>query len=238
MSFLLFFSIFIKFMFFVIFLDNNKVISQDFKTLSPKILEEETELLDVKDYDNINLIITKKSYYSGINPELKFTFENEFQSNTVFATYNSDFVLGACTNNSLLAYFNVNSFEEKTIFTYELFYLLSTNCTCSISVLIPYAFIVHSQISGSIIYLTMIRIKLKNEGDIIQIDNNPEYFRTNISLIGPDDFRHISCEAILPKNVISNTGFTNLVCAFLKYNGATRKYSYVANTANFAYSSP
>ena len=225
-------------MFFVIFLDNNKVISQDFKTLSPKILEEETELLDVKDYDNINLIITKKSYYSGINPELKFTFENEFQSNTVFATYNSEFILGACTSNSLLAYFNVNSFEEKTILTYDSLNLFSINCTCSISVLLPYAFIVHSQISGSIIYLTIIRIKLKNEGDTIQLDSSFKSFKTNISLIGPDDFRHISCEAVLPKNDITNADFAGLVCAFLKYNNETGKYSYLANTIYFANSSP
>ena len=37
----------IKFFFLIILLANNKVKSQDFKTLSPKVLEEETELLDI-----------------------------------------------------------------------------------------------------------------------------------------------------------------------------------------------
>ena len=59
MSYSLSFTFIIKFFFLIIFLGNNKVISQDFKTLPPKILEEETDLLEVKDYDNINLIITK-----------------------------------------------------------------------------------------------------------------------------------------------------------------------------------
>ena len=107
MSYSLSFTFIIKIFLLIIFLGNNKVISQDFKTLPPKILEEETDLLEVKDYDNVNLVITKKSLYTGIYPGLKFTFENEFQSNTVFATYNSEFILGACTNNSLLAYFNI-----------------------------------------------------------------------------------------------------------------------------------
>ena len=152
MSYLLSFSFIIKLIFFIIFLGNNKVISQDFKTLPPTILEEETELLEVKDYDNINLIITKKSLYSGINPVLKFTFENEFQSNTVFATYNSEFILGACTNNNLLAYFNINFFEEKSLYAYDNFNFLPTNSICSLSVLKPYAFIVHTKISDSLIY--------------------------------------------------------------------------------------
>jgi hypothetical protein len=199
MSHSFYFSFIIKFFFLIILLANNKVKSQDFKTLPPKVLEEDTELLEVKDYDNINLVITKKSLYSGINPELKFTFENEFQSNTVFATYNSEFILGACTNNSLLAYFNVNSFEEKTILTYAGYKVLPTNSTCSISVLIPYALILHTKITGSIIDLNFIRIKLKVNGNAIQLDDSPKNFKTNISLIDSEDSKHISCEAIMPK---------------------------------------
>ena len=233
MSYLLSFSSIIKLIFFIIFFGNNKVKSQDFKTLPAKILEEETELLEVKDYDNINLVITKKSLYAGINPELKFSFENEFQSNTVFATYNSEFILGACTNNNLLAYFNINSFEEKSLYTYDNFNFLPEDSICSLSVLTPYAFIVHTKISGLLIYLSLIRIKLKEDGNTIQLGNSPEYFKTNISLIGTEDFKHISCEAILPRSYNQDTDFTGLVCAFLKYNDTFGKYSYVVNTANF-----
>ena len=113
MSFPLSFTFIIKFICFIVMINHNKVSPQDFKTLPPKLLEEETELLEVKDYDNINIIITKKSYYYGLYPELKVSFQNEFPSNAVFATFSPDFILGACTNNNLLAYFNVNTFEEK-----------------------------------------------------------------------------------------------------------------------------
>ena len=229
MSHSFYFSFIIKFFFLIILLANNKVKSQDFKTLSPKVLEEETELLEVKDYDNINLVITKKSLYSGINPELKFTFENEFQSNTVFATYNSEFILSACTNNNLLSYFNVTTFEEKSIFTYNSFNILPTNSTCSISVLKSYALILHTNITGSIMYLTFVRIKLKVADNRIQLDSSPESYKTNISLNSSEEFSRISCEAILPKNSQDND-FISLVCAYLKYNNITGKYSYVANT--------
>ena len=43
---------------------------------------------------------------------------------------------------------------------------------------------------------------------------------------------------ILPRNYITSPGFTGLVCAFLKNNDTTGKYSYVAITANFGYSTP
>ena len=116
MSFPLSFTFIIKFICFIVMINHNKVSPQDFKTLPPKLLEEETELLDVKNYDSVNIIITKKSYYYGLYPELKESFQNEFPNNAVFATFSSDFILGACTNNNLLSYFNFNSFEEKKVY--------------------------------------------------------------------------------------------------------------------------
>ena len=49
----------------------NEVISQDFQSITPKILTTGTSLMDVKDYENINLIITKKEIFTGLNPEKK-----------------------------------------------------------------------------------------------------------------------------------------------------------------------
>ena len=76
--------------------------------------------------------------------------------------------------------------------------------------------------------LTLIRIK---------IDNSPRSFKTNISLVNSDDFRYISCEAILPKNFGNDYSYTSLICGYLTFNQETGKYSYIANTTYFIYSS-
>ena len=67
-----YFSFILKLFILIILLGNNKVKSQDFKTLPPKVLEEDTELLEVKDYDNANHIwvIDKNSDEQIVNKRI------------------------------------------------------------------------------------------------------------------------------------------------------------------------
>lgn len=56
----------------------NEVISQDFQSITPKTLTTGTSLMDVKDYENMNLIITKKEIFVGLDPEKKENLARNF----------------------------------------------------------------------------------------------------------------------------------------------------------------
>ena len=114
----------------IILLSYNKVITQDFESIIPNILDEQATLLEVENNDDSKYIITTKHLFSGINPENIITFEDELPSNVEFAYYDSDYILAVCTNNNLLSSFNLNSInpsEEKTIQTYDSFSRSKTN---------------------------------------------------------------------------------------------------------------
>ena len=55
-----------------------KIISQDFQYLTPKFLTNETSLMDLNNYEDENIIITKKEIFKGINPQKKGEFQMIF----------------------------------------------------------------------------------------------------------------------------------------------------------------
>ena len=85
-----------------------KIISQDFQYLTPKFLTNETSLMDLNNYEDENKIINKKEIFKGINPQKKGEFTEEFPQNVAFVTYNSNYLLVACTNNEILSFININ----------------------------------------------------------------------------------------------------------------------------------
>lgn len=139
----------------------NEVISQDFQSITPKILTTGTSLMDVKDYENMNLIITKKEIFTGLNPEKKGEFDEEFPQSSSFATFNSEYILAACTNKALFSYIKISSpsLEEISLISYQEFNLEKTNYVCSLSYLEPYAYIVHTSESENM-DMNMIKIKM------------------------------------------------------------------------------
>ena len=74
-----------------------KISSQDFPTIKPITLDEETTLLDIEDNENDFYRITTKHLFWGNNLDNNITFQNELKNNTVFAIYNSDQLLVACS---------------------------------------------------------------------------------------------------------------------------------------------
>ena len=67
--------------------------------------------------------------------------------------------------------------KKKSLYAYESFNVQSTISTCSLSVLVSYACVVHTSIVDSIITLTLIRIKLKIEDNSVKLDDSPRSFQ-------------------------------------------------------------
>ena len=213
--------------FIVIALNFQKISSQDFQAFTPNILEENSDLLEVKDYENVGFIVTKKNLYSRLNMKSPNTFSSEFPSNSVFATYDESYLLTACTTNSLFGYLNVSSLVEETIYEYSDLGLQSNRYTCSISYLYPNVFVVHSKPTRSTIILTVIRIKLKMLTNGLYIDGSSQNFTKEINLVTSKNFKYISCEAIF--SVDSNDIYV-LICGHILHNEYTGKTLYVASS--------
>lgn len=138
--------LFLNLNFFLLAILFKGIVAQYFQVLTPKTLTTGTSLMPVKDYENMNLIITKKEIFTGLNPVKIGEFDEEFPQSTSFATYNSEYILAACTNKGLLSYIKINSLplEEVPLISYSDFNLTKTDYVCSISYLDPIVYLVHA----------------------------------------------------------------------------------------------
>ena len=168
--------------FFLLAIAFKGIVAQDFQVLTPKTLTTGTSLMPVKDYENMNLIITKKEIFTGLNPVKIGEFDEEFPQSTSFATYNSEYILAACTNKGLLSYIKINSLplEEVPLISYSDFNLTKTDYVCSISYLDPIVYLVHASENRTV---NLIQIKmfldessLSYNLDITYIKNDTIYF--------------------------------------------------------------
>ena len=227
--FLTFLFVNLRYTFIAVLLNSNIIVSQDFQSLIPQILTEQSLLMDVKDYEDNNLIMTKNKIYSGLIPEEKGTFNQDFPNSAVFATYNSFYILNACTNNSLLGYININSLEETTIYPYSTVEL--TNYTCSLSYLEPYAYVAHiTKYSSKKLFLYAFKILLKLE-ITGPVKEGSTYITEIIDPIESESFRQVSCENI---QVIDDNSISYLICGYIEFNTTSyNKYSYFAMIADF-----
>ena len=208
--------------------------AQDFQTLQPKFLVDQTSLMDVKDYENIHLIITKKEIYSGINPQKIGEFTSEFPQSASFATYNSQYILAACTNNALFSYIdistNTDTLNEVSIFSYSDLGLDLTDYFCSISYFNPYAYLVQvSNGDSDKIILNVIRITMDFE-DMDSTKNSKIIFTHEYTSVNPDSLFQISCDAIQANN---NLEYSAIACIFIEISSS--KYSYFLMPTNFYY---
>ena len=206
--------------------------NQDFQTLTPKFLVDQTSLMDVKDYDNIHLIITKKEIYLGIDPQKIGEFTSELPQSASFATYNSQYILAACTNNAFFSYIdistNTNILNEISILSYSDLGLDLTDYTCSISYINPYAYLVHvSNGDADKIIFNVIRITMDFE-DMEGTKNSKTSFTHEYSLVTPDGLFQASCEAIQANN---NLDYSAIACVFIEISN--NKYSYFLMPSNF-----
>ena len=221
-----------KMIFFVFVLNFFSIETQVIKTLSTG-----SNLLEFKDYNNIGLFITNDKLFSNLaneNPTVLFDNQN-FESNSVFATYDSDYLLIACSTTNLLGSIKINTGEETTLYLYsnvfERFY--QTDDFCSISYLNTYAFVVHTegQGNGNQIKLSVVKIKLTSSSSGPSIGNSPSRIQFSIPCYTNSDFKYISCEVI---NIIDSNTDYGLVCGYIKKESST--YLYVVAPMNIAFS--
>ena len=223
-----------KYIFIMVILHFELIISQDFQSLNPNILEEDSSLYDVKVYENNDFItITKNRLYKGLNFELKGTFNDVFPKSTAFVTYNSDYLFAACTSNSLVALININTLEETEMFSYVSAHnnLELTNYYCSISYLNEYVYVayVNKETATNQILLKIGRFLLNLDSGVPTPCTSYLIDTKRINEISSDNFRQISCEAIY------RSGYTyyNLICGYVQFNSETNKYIYYAIGVDF-----
>ena len=82
--------------------------------------EEGSQLLEVKDYNNLKLIVTtSKKIYTGIPPKLKVTTEAKLINSSAIITLNSNYLLAACLQDSLLTKININDGSFSSLLNYS-----------------------------------------------------------------------------------------------------------------------
>ena len=193
----------------LIFVKLSEITTQNFQTLPPNILSQDSTLYVIKNNENKNIILTSKEIFSGLEPKKLGNLENEFSENTEFTTYDSNYMLAVCTNNHLFIQFNINTQEKYILNNYEDFGLSLTTSVCSISYIDSYAYIIHTRIDGAYVLYTVIQINLINsENGPIKGDYFKHYYYISSNLLAPNDFKFISCEAIR----VIDSSESSLIC--------------------------
>ena len=202
---------------------------------SSAILEDEDNyLVDVKDYHNLEIIIsTSKNIYTGIPPLLRSKANAGIYNSSSAATYNENYILISCLSDSLLSKININTGISISLLNYSDITDISISPPSSICSISIYNNIVFLFISKLIDDTNIQNIGLKfnivndiNEGPIIddsisiQIYNYPEIIPK------VDTMRQISCEVL----TLENYEDYRLVCANEIVEGSKyRIYFFIIN---------
>ena len=92
---------------------------QIYDNFTKEVLEEGSQLIDVNDYNNLNLIVTTlKNIYIGIPPKLKAKTEAKLINTSSIITLNSNYLLAACLQDSLLTKINLNDGNFTPLLNY------------------------------------------------------------------------------------------------------------------------
>ena len=104
-----FFSIYNNLLLLLFLIKNNLFISQINDNYESGVLEEGNyELLEVTDYNNLNIIVsTSKNIYSGIPPTKKVETNSNLINVTSLITINENYLLAACLQDSFLGKINL-----------------------------------------------------------------------------------------------------------------------------------
>lgn len=170
--------------------------------------------LDVKDNNNLYLTITSsKKIYAGIPPTLKSTFEANINSYSSIATYNDNFILVACLEDSLLSKININSGDNEILLNY-FGNLVKPEFICSLVINIDKIYIAISQPSTSGVGKLehkIIKVDIKNNENLeIDDSSSPEILEIPNDY-PPTSFTHqILCETLITKDTSEN----KLICIY------------------------
>ena len=98
-------------------------------------ISQNASIIDITDYYNLYLLITtEKIIYTGMPPTQKSVTTSNIINITVAATYDTNYVLLACTGDYLLSKININTGEEVCLINYSELSLsiINVNYTCSL----------------------------------------------------------------------------------------------------------
>ena len=199
-------------------------INDDFK--SDELESSNSYLIDINDYHNLGLIMTtsKNIYFISSfedTPPAPTNFILNVANYSMGATYDENYLLVACLEDSLLAKINIRTGDSSILLNYDdISYngeiLENPNQICSLSIFenIVYIAIANEYIADDITYnkYYVIKIKMKLENDEPIIDDSIE---KQIYVL-PDSYikisaldRQISCEVI---NIPNTDNENRLVC--------------------------
>ena len=196
---------------------------QIFDNFTKVVLEEESQLIDVNDYNNLNLIVTTlKNIYIGIPPKLKTKTEAKLINTSSVITLNSNYLLAACLQDSLLTKINLNNGNFSSLLNYSDKETSSYNLdipitSCSLSIYENIVFIGYSQIDyyeneinkTNIIIRLNITNKDSEDGPNINSNVSKKIFKFPKSSRKTDSSRQISC---MPIKLKSNSNRFRLIC--------------------------
>ena len=196
---------------------------QIFDNFTKVVLEEESQLIDVNDYNNLNLIVTTlKNIYIGIPPKLKSKTEAKLINTSSVITLNSNYLLAACLQDSLLTKINLNNGNFSSLLNYSDKETSSYNLdipitSCSLSIYENIVFIGYSQIDyyeneinkTNIIIRLNITNKDSEDGPNINSNVSKKIFKFPKSSRKTDSSRQISC---MPIKLMSNSNKFRLIC--------------------------
>ena len=193
-----------------------------------------SELLDVTDNHNLNLIVTtSKKIYTGIPPTVKTNTEAEIINATSILTVSEYYLLAACLENALLAKISLSDGNTASILGYsdidsnlELSIPI-TSCSLSIiedTVFIGYSKIIYSEPEENKINI-IIKLTIENnddeEGPNLVDSSNIKYYIFSEPTFKTSSPRQISCEPLLINNYDSSKHNCNkyrLICVFEMYD--------------------
>jgi len=187
---------------------------QIYDNFTNAIFEEGSQLIEVKDYNNLKLIVTtSKKIYTGIPPQLKVTTEAKLINSSSIITLNSNYLLAACLQDSLLTKININDGSFSSLLNYSDVETSSLKfqipiTSCSLSIIENLIFIGYTQIeyyekeTNKTNFVIRLTITNKDSDDGPNIDSNEDkkIFKFPKSVIKTDSPKQIDCEPINLKN--------------------------------------
>ena len=222
-----FLGIYNSFFVLLIFLGMKSILSEIKDNFIEGILEDgDNDLLDVTDYHDLNLIVSKsKNIYTGIPPQKIVETDAELISSTYLITINNNFLLAACLQNSFLGKISLTDGRFTSLLDYNdprFSEALDVPMTiCSLSNMDQSIFIgyskkeyfeqTHENNKTNIIFKSDITNKDDEiNGPIIESSAEIKIFKFPNSTSLTSSSRQISCEPLRIKGD-SNNGY-RLVC--------------------------
>ena len=187
--------------------------------------EEGFDLVDIKDYHNLRLVVsTSKRIYKGIPPIQVTQSSANLNKFSAIATVNENYILVSCLDDFLLGKININTGQYTSLLLYSdistLELLSAPQKVCSLSIFENLVFIGYSQLGDSIVNNILIKKQIKNKDDENgpNLDSSSEnkyfIFESPFKFTNSDPIRLVGCEPVLITNDINNY---RLICAYETY---------------------